>query len=61
MFKASKILKKLEKKQPRLVQGEDGLTANEKEQNKLVAKYFEDMLTDKDLEEITQIPQIPKS
>ena len=41
MFKAIKDLNKMKPKTPLLIKTENGYTANEQDQTKLIAKYFE--------------------
>ena len=59
MFKAVKVLKNNEKRKPLMVQGESGLTSNPEAQVKIVAEYFNSTFTEKDLEEIADIPPTP--
>ena len=55
MFKAVKIIANNEKKQPLLVQGVEGLTANPEEQVKIIAKHFQDAFSEEHLAEIGSI------
>ena len=54
MFEAVKSINKMKPTEPLLIQTEDGVTANEKEKTKAIAKYFKTVFNKK----VQSLPQI---
>ena len=59
MFKAVKILANNEKRKPLLIQGQDGMTTDQKDQANIIARHFENIFTEENLKEIKKIPPAP--
>ena len=56
MYKAVRNLQRMKKKDHLLVQSEDGLTTNPEEQINIISKFFHDMFTTDNTDEIENIP-----